>query len=75
MDGVVFSYSRARGFGFVEPSIPADNVFVHHSALPQGHKYLIPGTRISFDLGTDGRGRACAANVVILSEPQDGGSL
>jgi len=61
---VVF-YNRAKGFGFATPDIPGDDVFLHNSNMPSGHRFAAEGDRISYEPSTR-NGRPLALNIQFL---------
>jgi CspA family cold shock protein len=49
MTGVVKWFSRAKGFGFIEPDGGEKDVFVHYSAIAgEGQPNLDEGQRVEF---------------------------
>ena len=53
-DGIVKFYHVARGFGFIQPTNGAGDVFVHASALERaGLGPLAEGEKVSFDTEVD----------------------
>jgi CspA family cold shock protein len=67
----VLFYNRAKGFGFAAPDNPGDDVFIHISNMPSGHKFAEEGDRISYDPGIR-NGRPLALNIQFLP-PSNGG--
>ncbi len=63
--GVVKWFNATKGFGFIQPDVGGDDVFVHISAVERaGLRELREGQAVSFDLERDSRsGKAAAANL------------
>jgi cold shock CspA family protein len=57
-------WNDGRGFGFIQPegSAPEDALFVHVRAFPD-RRALPVGMDLTFERGTDPRGRPCALAV------------
>ncbi|MBI3944576.1 MAG: cold shock domain-containing protein [Armatimonadetes bacterium] len=67
MEGIVKSFSRNRGFGFITASDGTD-VFVHHTELSDEERgYLVPGQRVRFEVVQGERGPR-AAGVRVTGE-------
>jgi ATP-dependent RNA helicase RhlE len=80
LTGTIKWYSQKRGFGFVTPDTGGEDVFVHHSSLPQNHQPSIDaGDRVAFYIQQSKKGPA-ATEVKRLDamppqpEPADGGT-
>lgn len=67
MLGVVSFYNRKRGWGFAVPCDNSSDLFLHASNLPEKHRYLTEGDRISFEVG-ERNGRPLAVNIQIIEE-------
>ena len=65
--GTCIFYDRRKAWGWILPddTYLAD-FFVHVSALPNGHKFLNKGDRVSFNAG-EHDGKPCAIDVKILA--------
>lgn len=65
-DGVIRSWNDERGFGFIEPTLGGQEIFVHIRAFPRGAKRPTIGQRVSFEveLGSQGRKRAHKVEVI-----------
>lgn len=62
--GTVKWFNSEKGFGFIQPDTGGQDVFVHISAVERaGLTTLRDGTKVSYDIETDRRGRAAAANL------------
>lgn len=68
MQGIVQFFNRKKGFGFVTPDDRSQDLYVHATQLPSGHKYLNEGDRIEFTVGPEQRGHLVALNVRIVIE-------
>ena len=55
----------ARGFGFIQPTNGASDVFIHATALERaGLGPLAEGEKVSFDTEVDKRtGKTCVGNI------------
>lgn len=63
VQGKITGWNDPRGFGFISPLEVGERVFVHISAFPSGHRRPTDGEFVSYLLGTDEHGRACATQV------------
>lgn len=69
MLGTVSFYNRKRGWGFVLPDDTSQcDAFLHVNNLPQNHRFLNEGDRISYDPGEIRKGRPQARNIKIIEE-------
>lgn len=56
-EGSVKWYSLAKGYGFVTPDEGGDDVFVHHSIVPdEKTRPLVEGERVRFEVTEGPRG-------------------
>jgi CspA family cold shock protein len=63
--GTVKWFNPVKGYGFIQPEAPGNDVFVHISALEKaGISTLAEGQRVSYEVVTE-RGKASAANLKI----------
>ncbi|MBI3707734.1 MAG: cold-shock protein [Proteobacteria bacterium] len=61
--GTVKWFNPAKGFGFIQPSDGAKDVFVHISAVERaGLRTLVEGQKVSFEVTTE-RGKTAATNI------------
>lgn len=68
--GSVMTYFEDKGFGFLRPDGGGKDIFFHISRLHQGQATeLVPGAKISFDLGMDRNGKIAASSVRLLPPP------
>jgi CspA family cold shock protein len=67
-DGVVKSFDRRKGWGYITPDGGGVDVFVHVSAIERaGLPDLGVGERVRFDVQTDrARGKSFAANLSLI---------
>ncbi len=69
--GSVMTYFEEKGFGFLRPDGGGKDIFFHISRLHQGQATeLVPGARVSYELGMDRNGKIAASSVRILT-PED----
>jgi CspA family cold shock protein len=68
--GSVMTYFEEKGFGFLRPDGGGKDIFFHISRLHQGQATeLVPGAKVSFDLGMDRNGKIAASSVRLLGPP------
>ena len=49
--GTVKWFSNSKGYGFISPDEPGNEIFAHFSAIAMdGYKSLKPGNRVSYEL-------------------------
>jgi CspA family cold shock protein len=66
--GSVMTYFEEKGFGFLRPDGGGKDIFFHISRLHQGQATeLVPGAKVSFDLGMDRNGKIAASSVRLLA--------
>jgi CspA family cold shock protein len=66
--GSVMTYFEEKGFGFLRPDGGGKDIFFHISRLHQGQATdLVPGVKVSFELGMDRNGKIAASSVRLLS--------
>ncbi len=65
-EGVIRSWDDERGFGFIEPTLGGQKIFVHMKAFPRGAARPTIGQRVSFEveLGPQGKKRARKAEAI-----------
>ncbi|HKD07833.1 MAG TPA: cold shock domain-containing protein [Bryobacteraceae bacterium] len=69
--GSVMTYFEEKGFGFLRPEGGGKDIFFHVSRLHQGQATdLVPGARVSYDLGMDRNGKIAASSVRLLPADQ-----
>jgi CspA family cold shock protein len=57
-NGIVKFFNTARGYGFIAPEGGGKDVFVHITAVQRaGIPELVEGTKLSFEVQSDNRGR------------------
>lgn len=63
--GTVKWFNAVKGYGFIRPESPGDDVFVHVSAVEQaGLGTLAEGQRVSYEVVTE-RGKKAASELKI----------
>lgn len=66
--GSVMTYFEEKGFGFLRPDGGGKDIFFHISRLHQGQATdLVPGVKVSFELGMDRNGKIAASSVRLLT--------
>ena len=64
--GTVKWYDQSRGFGFIEPQVGGEAVFVHATALQSARiAVLKDGQRVQFDLTPSKNGKAAVKNLLL----------
>lgn len=65
-EGVIRSWDDERGFGFIEPTLGGQEIFVHMKAFPRDAARPTIGQRVSFEveLGPQGKKRARKAEAI-----------
>jgi CspA family cold shock protein len=68
--GTVKFFNAAKGYGFITPSEGGKDIFVHITAVQRsGIPELPEGTKLSFELQPDARGRGFqAVNLQLAAE-------
>ena len=65
--GQVMTYFEEKGFGFLRPDFGGKDIFFHISRLHEGQATdLVPGTKVTYELGMDRNGKIAASSVRIL---------
>ncbi|UDF05466.1 cold-shock protein [Asticcacaulis sp. AND118] len=61
--GIVKWFNPNKGFGFIQPEIGGNDVFVHIWAIERaGWRMLVEGQKIAYEVQSD-RGKASAVNL------------
>jgi len=51
MHGTVKWFNNAKGYGFIQPEVGGDDVFVHHTAIvAEGFRTLSQGEKVAFEV-------------------------
>lgn len=66
--GNITRWNEAKGFGFVTPNGGSQAVFIHARAFINRQKCPGDNARVSYELGSDAKGRCCAVNVRYAGE-------
>lgn len=65
IEGVVKWYNMKKGYGFIQSTTSAKDVFIHVTSLQKsGLKRLLEGQKVTFELYDD-NGRPAAENITI----------
>ncbi len=68
--GAVVTYFEEKGFGFIRPDGGGRDVFFHISRLTEGTSMdLVPGAKVSYNLGMDRTGKI-AVSALRISPPE-----
>ena len=68
-DGKLKSWNDERGFGFIEPELGGQEVFVHIKSFPHGTGRPGVGLPLSFEVEQDMRGKKRAKQVEFIRTP------
>lgn len=56
-EGTVKWFSRLKGYGFIQPNVGGDEVFVHYSAISgEGYRNLYEGDHVEYEEVNQGKG-------------------
>jgi CspA family cold shock protein len=67
--GAIMTYFGEKGFGFLRPDSGGKDIFFHVSRLQDGDATeLVPGKRITYELGMDRNGKIAASSLRFLTE-------
>src|SRR5579863_7926799 len=70
--GSVMTYFEEKGFGFLRPDGGGKDIFFHISRLHQGEAtQLVPGTKVTYELGMDRNGKIAASSVRIIAAAEE----
>ncbi len=63
MKGTVKWFNSKKGYGFIEPDEPGNDVFLHINAVKASGIYVNEGTRLEYELKSSKDGRTSAENL------------
>ena len=66
--GKISKWNDAKGFGFVTPNGGGQAVFIHVRAFSNRQRRPLDNALVSYELGSDARGRCCAIEVRYANE-------
>lgn len=66
--GKITKWNDAKGFGFVTPNGSGQPVFIHVRAFSNRQRRPIENALVSYEFGSDSKGRCCAVNVRYADE-------
>lgn len=67
--GTVKFFNTTKGYGFITPEEGSKDIFVHISALERsGIQNVVEGTKLTFEVEEDRRGRGFQATNLELAE-------
>lgn len=69
--GKIIKWNDAKGFGFVTPNNSGQPVFVHAGAFSNRQRRPLEYALVSYEFGSDAKGRCCAVNVRYADEKPD----
>jgi CspA family cold shock protein len=65
--GSVVTYFEEKGFGFLRPDGGGRDIFFHISRLNEGQASdLVPGAKVTYELGMDRTGKMAASSVRVV---------
>lgn len=67
-EGKIVRWNDEKGFGFVLPKMGGQPVFVHVRGFSDRERRPFDEALVSYELGSDVKGRCCAVNVVFADE-------
>jgi len=66
--GSVMTYFEEKGFGFLRPDGGGKDIFFHVSRLHEGQATdLVPGAKVTYELGMDRNGKIAASSVRLIT--------
>ena len=68
LQGILTSWNDEKGFGFITPRAGTKDVFLHIRALPPGRPRPVGGETVSYELGSDEKGRPRALRAEIIGQ-------
>ena len=69
--GKITKWNEAKSFGFVTPNGGSQPVFVHARAFFDRRRRPLENAVVSYEFGSDAKGRCCAVNVRYADEKPD----
>jgi uncharacterized membrane protein YsdA (DUF1294 family)/cold shock CspA family protein len=66
--GKITQWNEAKGFGFVKPNGGSQEVFVHIRGFSNRKRRPLENALVSYELGSDAKGRCCAEKVRYVDE-------
>lgn len=66
--GRISQWREDRGFGFIAPSSGGEELFVHARAFVSRQRRPVGNEVVTYQIGVDASGRACARHVAFLRE-------
>jgi uncharacterized membrane protein YsdA (DUF1294 family)/cold shock CspA family protein len=66
--GKITQWNEARGFGFVKPNAGGQEVFIHIRGFSNRKRRPLENALVSYELGSDAKGRCCAEKVRYVDE-------
>lgn len=66
--GKITQWDDAKGFGFIQPMLKGERVFMHIKALQNRTRRAVLGEVVTYSLGKDEQGRLQAQNVTFAGE-------
>lgn len=66
--GKISQWDDAKGFGFIQPMLKGERIFVHIKALQNRTRWPVLGEVVTYSLGKDEQGRLQAQDVTFAGE-------